>query len=446
VRDYCDLRCVAVNYKQRLGFVAALSKLNNPNWEGYRMNRRMRFLNKFGIIGLVLLLVMAMPSLAQLSFTDVAPELGIDHVSPGGGYTFAFDYDLDGDLDYLSVARFYNPSIMYRNDGSQFTELTNIGLPLDADAWKVIPMDYDHDGDADILIASYHTPWMLLENNSGIFIDRTAALGLPVVTGCRDIAWIDFDHDGWMDILAGFVGTGWKLYRNTGGAFQDVTETSQLPAVENFHRMADADVNLDGEVDLFMTETTGNNYFYVNRGNGVFEDFTMAAGFGDSHARSGCAWADFDNDKYPDLVTQGEDYHAIWHNNGDLTFTEMRVHGTTDDFSLWVHGAYYSVADFDLDGDLDIYAGRPSGTWPGLWPNRFFRMDSLSGLDIWFTDIAAEMGMDDEEDTYPSVIDYDNDGDLDIFLHRYNAPLRLMRNNINVTDRLQVRVLGPNGD
>jgi len=400
------------------------------------------------VLALTVLSGLHTDSAAQPLFEEVSAQLGIVNYSTCA-VPFWYDWDLDGDLDLLMGERFYHDLSIYRCDGGQFVRLTNIGLPTEWDGGAFSANDFDHDGDLDLFVRSYHTPSPLLVYENGVFVDRTAELGLPWETGDKDYDWVDYDRDGWTDLLYGHYISGFHLYRNIQGThFEDVTAQMNLPFINYFGEMADADVDLDGDVDLFITTYIGPDFFFVNRGNGVFEDWTAQSGLSGSAGRLDCRWVDFDHDKYPDLLTQGPNNHTIWHNNGNLTFTEMTVHGT--EVSEWGSdyrfGAWYAVADFDMDGDYDFYAARPGNCGTGQQPNQFFIQDSLRGLEIWFHDVAPRLGMNYMVDGTPTVADFDGDGDLDLTVPRYDDHVLFFRNLINSQDRLQVQLEGPGGE
>ncbi|HEY3296393.1 MAG TPA: T9SS type A sorting domain-containing protein [bacterium] len=398
-------------------------------------------------IGALVVCLWATTALAQPAFVDVAPELGLNQTGSCGG-VFWYDYDGDGDLDLLRTHRFFEPSMLFRNDGDHFTGLTDIGLPSDADAGTCVPMDFDHDGDYDVYIDCYSSHIRLLVNENGTYVNRTEELGITPRYGGTRPTWLDINHDGWMDLMLEFSDS-WALYLNNGNNhFTDVTARSQLPNLDWGAFFIESDINLDHNIDLYTTTIGGANHLYINVGDGVFRDSTAAAGLAGIPSDFGCAWVDFDDDKYPDLLTPGTNYHSIWHNNHDGTFTEMTVHGTTTgSWGGFPYGARYAVADYDMDGDMDFYAARPGGCGDGQAANQFFRMDSLNGMDIYFTDIAPELGMDFAADGFPLWADYDRDGDLDLYLAQQDLPDRLFRNDlIHHSNRLEVNVLGPNGE
>ena len=400
-------------------------------------------------LGLVCLasLLFFTASQAQM-FEEIASQVGIGDAGTVAA-AFWYDCDADGDLDMLETRRFWEPMVLYVNNGGQFTAQTNIGLPTEADGQTTIPMDFDADHDLDIFACAYHTNAQLLVNENGVFQDRTSQYGLLVTTGVRDMAWLDLEHDGWLDLLIGHYTEGWRLYHNDGGThFTDITESSQLPSTD-FHRFCEGDINLDGNEDLFLCRIDQSDRFYLNVGNGIFEDHTVSAGLSDVESRGGAEFADFNGDKYPDLLVEDLDHHTIYFNDQDGTFTEITVHGTETDFFAqpYPYAVQYAVADYDMDGDLDFYVSRQGSSFDT--PNQLFRNDSLIGNEIWFTDMAAEYGLGIMLDNYALWGDYDGDGDLDLFVTTLNSANRLYRNNVNdntaLNNRLEVKVLGPSG-
>jgi len=403
------------------------------------------------VVWIICAIVFPLTAAAQLSFTDVAPELGMADEGLCADVIW-YDWDGDGDQDLMVTRRFNDGNTYFRNDGDHFTRVDNTGLTPSTDGGMPKPADIDHDGDLDYWTRCYHTEGQMMVNENGTWVDRTQNMGLPVTTGWRDAAWVDVDHDGWIDLISGHYQMGFRLYRNINGSqFEDVTDTHQLPNFSQFAEMCEADADLDGEIELFITTIYREDYYFDNNGNGNFRDATTEAGLDLAEGFMGCKWADFDNDKYPDLLTQRADRHTIWHNNGNGTFTEMNVHGTEvlewGDGSGYPGGAMYAVADYNMDGFFDFYAGIPGGCGYTTGQSQFMVMDSIRGLDIWFHDIALELGMDFHTSTNPTAIDFNGDGAMDLCTASNNEPLRLFRNNtMQNGNRLEIQPLGPNGE
>jgi hypothetical protein len=208
---------------------------------------------------------------------------------------------------------------------------------------------------------------------------------------------IDYDRDGWPDIyftnaptidmaLKGQASLGVLYHNNHDGTFTDVTAKSGLtkPCLEMGGAVGDYDN--DGWPDLYIT-CLGSNILYHNNGDGTFTDVTAKAGVGDSRWSAGASFGDYDGDGYVDLMVanyvdfnlndlpqfgstsfcryRGVDVQcgprglkgagdALYHNNGDGTFTDVsRQAGVNDPSGYYGLGVIW--ADFNNTGRPDIY-------------------------------------------------------------------------------------------
>ncbi|HID11639.1 MAG TPA: CRTAC1 family protein [Candidatus Latescibacteria bacterium] len=268
--------------------------------------------------------------------------------------------------------------------------------------------------------------------------------------------FLDYDNDGWMDI---YIVNGSKLegfppgreprnvlYRNNGdGTFTDVTEEAGVGDTRWGMGCTAVDYDNDGDTDIYVANF-GPNVLYRNNGDGTFTDVTEEAGVGDPKWSTGTAWGDYDGDGDLDLyvanyvdfdVDHLEKYRSrnIWHgievmagprglegaedvfyrNNGDGTFTEVTAEAGLVD-RLKGYGFTVLFADYDNDGDLDIYVANDSV------PNYLYRNNG----DGTFTEVGLETGVayseDGREQAGMGAVfgDYDNDGWLDIFVTNFS--------------------------
>ena len=123
------------------------------------------------------------------------------------------------------------------------------------------------------------------------------------------------------------------------------------------------DYDNDGDLDLYIvngarlpgfeTAAPPTNILYRNDGNGTFTDVTAAAGVGDTGYGMGCVAADYDNDGNPDLYVTNFGVNLLYQNNGDGTFTDVTTYAGVGGGDEWSSSCAF--VDYDHDGNLDLY-------------------------------------------------------------------------------------------
>lgn len=158
------------------------------------------------------------------------------------------------------------------------------------------------------------------------------------------------------------------------------------------------DVDGDGWPDLLATRTHGRPLLYRNQGDGTFVDVSVASGIAMSVATSGAAFGDFDNDGDQDLflATLGDTRWWFYLNDGFGFFTEAALErGVAVQSESQHSGTSVAVADYDLDGWLDIFVGEWRTTLGmGDVPSHA-RLLHNRGADQpgWFDDVTATAGV-----------------------------------------------------
>ncbi len=272
--------------------------------------------------------------------------------------------------------------------------------------------------------------------------------------GSHTNAWADFDNDGDLDLFVGFGGNPSPpnaLYRNDDGRFTDVASQVGLADTEQTRSVGWGDFNSDGHLDLYVGFSGGSqtgpsvigNRLYRNDGDGKhFTNVTESVGLelqpgGVSRQIS---FIDYDNDGDVDLFVAFRDLPDHLFRNDDGTFTD--VTGSMGDDPGSSMGAVWF--DFDEDGDLDLYLANMDG-----YPNCFYRNDAGDfveiarelGLDSGGREIAEEPGSHAFGSIRPDLVDFDNDGDLDIYMTNLGTVDALYRNDgkgefVNVADEV----------
>lgn len=330
---------------------------------------------------------------------------------------------------------------------------------------------------------------MAEESYPVLFSDVAAQVGLDFVnisgrdhprllveTTGTGVAFLDYDDDGWLDLF--FVnGTLLdadppqatnRLFRNepdpnTQRHFREVTRQSGLLSKGWGMGCATGDIDNDGDTDLVVTYW-GPNLLYRNNSDSTFDEIAAQAGVDHPGWGTSAAFADLDSDGWLDLYVtnylhidldhppqdgqpcqykglavpcgpQGVPAQAdvLYRNNGNGTFVDMSVISGLDQWSY--AGLGVAFGDFDNDGDLDIYVANDSE------PNMLLRNDG----DWYFSEIGQSAGAAYSESGRAQAGmgvhsgDYDNDGDLDLFVTNFSEDYNtLYQNQSPTTDSMRL--------
>lgn len=229
-------------------------------------------------------------------------------------------------------------------------------------------------------------------------------------------------------LMAGVIGN--SVPAATVLQFTDITTSAGTagPSYYGGHGAMWADVTGDGLSDCYVTmnfqPTNMGELFYRNTGGNVFVEEAASRGIDDFDTGShGGVWADLDNDGDYDLVNGGFDRNRVWQNNGTGQFTERTA---TSGFMNVNYGTRGVVAfDYNNDGRLDILCNNWWVSGSGYSePNEFYINNggfSFTPANNGLANLPSCQGV--------TAGDYDNDGDADIVLCRWDGNLTLMRND-----------------
>lgn len=296
--------------------------------------------------------------------------------------------------------------------------------------------DYDGDGDPDLLVlngyATYHPetpqPDFLYRNDDGVL---TPVADHPLV---RDpdfdgaAVWADYDNDGDLDVfVANQRDAPNRLYRSDDGAFSRVAGPWDVDGGRSFSA-AWVDVDGDGRLDLHVLNGRDGDggqpdFLYRNVGGG-FQRVRGLALVDDTLPSGGATWADYDGDGDPDLflpVQSTGTTNRLFRNDGDLRFTEVAGEAglSTDPLPYSPASSAARWVDYDGDGDLDLFVGT-TGAIDLLYRN--------DGGHFTRTDFGR-IGLDATYVSDITWVDLDNDVDLDLVIAVWGGGSEIYRNN-----------------
>ncbi len=318
------------------------------------------------------------------------------------------DFDNDGDLDVLLLRGGWEAplrlSLLRNKGGGSFEDVTvaaGMAEPIatESAAWG----DYDNDGYVDVFVCGEYLPpsgdtgsvqpdprnrCRLYHNQGyGTFVDVAATAGVTNLQCAKGSGWGDYDGDGRLDLYVSNMNGSCRLYRNLGdGTFEDVAPKLDVLGANVSFACWFWDYDNDGRLDIYVNENdtslaetaaialgmkvdrSGRPRLYRNLGTNGFRDVTLEVGLDRPMAPMGCNFGDIDNDGYLDIYLgtgwmsySGLVPNLMFKNIDGRRFEDVTASSGTGHLQKG-HGI--SFADWDCDGDLDLYV-EAGGAVPG---------------------------------------------------------------------------------
>lgn len=374
----------------------------------------------------VCLISLFLASLAPAQSFVPAPESIISFENAASRSINWIDYDGDNDPDlFISTGLSSgDDNMLYRNDNGRFIRVygqpvVEDSLPSDGSSWG----DFDNNGFPDLCVVNWYNKPALLYRNSGNG-NFTFESGSPVTTRngySETCTWGDYDNDGWLDLfITNSAGTGHRnyLYRNNGaGEFIRIDTGIVVNELARARGANWIDVDGDMDLDLFVCRELGQNEFlYKNEGNGYFVKITDSPLVNAGGETWSASWGDYDNDGDADvfLANHSAQANRLFRNDGGFVFTPV-----SESFFSGETGYHASSGwgDYDNDGDLDLYVTQsyvpPDFTQKLV--NKLYRNMLMETGSANFEKITAGAQVSDSGYSFGFAWgDADNDGDLDL--------------------------------
>jgi len=430
--------------------------------------------------------VLSLPETNDEFFQEIGQEIGLDFVhsigadhmeniveSVGGGAAF-LDFDQDGFIDIYTCSGTWIEGFsknkkpaklpgnhLYRNlrDGT-YEDVTNkarVGGPWYS--MGITVADFNNDGFPDIYLSNYGPNTLYKNNGNGTFSDVTKKAGIAGGKECSvGAVWLDFDNDSFLDLYVGnylnfdpeykyyYAPDGFPgplaydsqpdiLYHNNGdGTFMDVTKKMGIIDIDGRAMgVGAADYDDDGFMDIYVANDHTVNYLWHNdKGTGFTDRGTMSGtGFsqsGEATVSMSVDFADFNGDGLLDIFISDDNYCSLYENIGNGLFNDKSYASGISVASGQFVGWSSSFLDYDNDGDPDIFKAN------GELKHKYGQEDQLfENIDAGkFKDVSVERGqyfLEEHVGRGACLGDYDNDGDIDIYIVNLDSPGMFIRNN-----------------
>jgi len=434
-------------------------------------------------------------------FVDVAASAGIDieHVNGALGKKHLLetinggagwiDFDGDSALDIYLVQGIANASLaakpgettnrLLRNRGDgtfeDVTEKAGVGDRRYGSGLAV--GDVDGDGDSDLYVTNFGRNTLYINRGDGTFEDATEAWGVQCEYWSSSAAFLDVDGDGRLDLYVAnyllydpeihgacmgnqnrapaychpnkYDGAPDSLFLNRGDRFEDISKAAGVAITGRILSkglgVLPTDFDEDGDLDIFVANDSVPNFLWRNLGGGKFEDAALEAGValntrGQAEACMGIDGGDVNGDGRQDyfLTNFSEETDSLFLGEGDGFFDDGTLRSGLAQPTFLPLGFGTRLADFDLDGDLDIYVARghiidnfeaigsgsrlsyrqPDQLFLGDGKGRFQDVSKASGA--WFGETRVGRAV--------ASADFDSDGDLDLLVVNTKDRYTLLEN------------------
>ena len=403
------------------------------------LSNRWSFMSVFGITVFLL-----SPDIGGQSFKKANNSVPVSDKTSSIGCSWA-DIDANGFLDLFVTNGLeggkQNNSFFYSDNNLTFVNkrddiIAKHSSYSESSSWG----DFDNDGHIDLFVTN--SGWgsgsskncLYHNEGDGSFIQVTGADIVNGTGNSRGCSWGDYDNDGLLDLFVASESGKNSLFNNLGdGCFSKITTGEIVTDRAKSIGCSWVDYDNDRDLDLYVVNL-GKNDLYQNTGNGSFEKVLDSEIVSENSSSAGCSWGDYDNDGFLDVFVANvnNQVNHLFKNNGDGSFTRITDGAIVTDKSVSFGSCW---ADFNNDGYLDLFVTNWQNQLNGLYINQadgsFFKLST----GIIATDRGNSEGC--------AAADYDNDGDLDIYVANYSGQQNFLYINQSTGNNwIQIKCVG----
>jgi hypothetical protein len=339
------------------------------------------------------------------------------------------------------------PNRLYRNRGDgTFEDVTEkAGVAGSGYGIAAAAADYDNDGHTDLLVINVGRNILYHNRGNGTFEDVTEKAGLARNGTGIGAVFVDVDNDGKLDLFVAnylMFDPNYKeyfnpdaypgplsykpefnvLYRNRGdGTFEDISQQSGIQVPE--HRAMSVcafDFDKNGTQDIYVCNDNTPNLLLVNDGHGHFQErakemWVAFNALGEAAGSMAAAIGDCNGDLIPDILVSRLGYGSLYIGSTNKTFTDQMLASGLGPLTAQYVGWGSNFLDFDNDGDLDIFVANGDAHHLVGWESLLLENNG----EVKFTDAANKGGAYFRAKIRARgslVLDYDNDGRMDILV------------------------------
>jgi enediyne biosynthesis protein E4 len=351
------------------------------------------------------------------------------------------------------------PNRLYRNKGDgTFEDVTEkAGVTGSGYGVAAAAADYDNDGFADLIVVNVGGSILYRNRGDGTFEDATVKAGITHSGTGIGAVFVDVDNDGHLDLFIanyltfdpnydlyfnpdGYPGPlSYKpelnmLFRNRGdGTFEDISERSgiRIPGHRGMS-VAAFDYDKDGDQDLYICNDATPNLLLVNDGKGNFTEQALKHwvafnAVGEAAGSMTAAIGDVNGDLIPDILVSRLGYGSLYIGSPQKVFSDQLMASGVGSITAQYVGWGSNFIDFDNDGDLDVFIANGD-------PHHLVGWESLlikNNGEGKFTDAATIGGAFFRTKLRArgsAILDFDNDGRMDILVTAIGDRPFLLRN------------------